>query len=99
MEARELSQCGTLRSWNVFKVIGSEIRHIVGYSPNYQIDIITDEIVRLEYDKKSKTGKAITRAGILYELAGKPIRITTKYHAGLTEFMHHNDCQIRFVRL
>lgn len=98
MEAKSLSQCGSLKGWSIFEVIGTDKRHIIGYSPAYDFDVITQEIAFFEYDKRSKKGRAITKAGILYTLDGRPLLINPRGHPQLREFTEVNQCKIRFIR-
>lgn len=97
MEARSLSECGVLSGWNLFEVSTTQKKHLIGYSPHYQFDVISDEIVSYHYDKKNKAATAITRAGVEYRLQGKPIKVNPKGHPLLIEFMQINQCSIRLI--
>ena len=99
MEARALSECGTLSSWNLFEVIETGAQHLIGFAPNYKFDVITDEIVQISYDKKAKFGTAVTKSGILYELSGKPVRVNLKWHPQAKVFVETYECSIRLVNL
>lgn len=54
MGARSLSECGVLSGWNLFEVSTTQKKHLIGYSPQFQFDVISDEIVSYQYDKKNK---------------------------------------------
>ena len=99
MEARALSECGTLSSWNLFEVIDTGAKHLIGYAPNFKFDVITDEIVNISFDRKSKSGAAVTKTGILYELSGKPVRVNLKWHPQAKVFVESYGCSIRLVKL
>lgn len=99
MEARSLSQCGSLSGWSVFQVVGTNKQHIIGHSQAYGFDVITQELAFFEYDKQSKTGRAITKAGVLYPLQGRPLRFNPRGHPQLREFAQLNHCQIEFIPL
>lgn len=97
MEARSLSECGALSSWALFEVKGAQRQHVIGYSPHYGFDVITQELAFFEYDKRNKSGRAITQAGVLYRLEGRPVRLSFSAHPQLREFMQINDCDIRIL--
>lgn len=97
MEARSLSECGMLKGWSLFEVSDTQKQHVIGHSSHYKFDVISEEIIFYRYDKKAKSAIAITRAGVEYQLQGKPIRINAKGHPLLIEFMQRNQCTIRFI--
>lgn len=97
MEAKALSPTNTLKSWNLFELETTGDKHLIGYSPEYGFDVITPEISFYEYDKKSKTGKAMTRTGTVFLLDGRPQRINPKGHMLLREFMENHSSDIRFI--
>lgn len=98
MEARSLSTCGILSGWSRFEVSSTQKQHLIGYSPYYQFDVISEEIVSFNFDKKTKTATAITSTGVEYQLQGKPIKINPKGHPLLIEFMQINQCTIRLIK-
>ena len=97
MEAKAFSSANILKSWNLFELECNSDKHLIGYCPGYGFDVITPEIAVYEYDKKTKSGKAITRTGTVYELDGRPQRINPKGHLLLREFMEKHASNIRFL--
>lgn len=99
MEARAESECGQLISWGLFEVVETGERHIIGYASHYGFDVITQELAHVDFNASSKTGIAVTKAGILYRLEGKPLKFGVKGHQQLREFVKVHDCRIKVIRL
>jgi hypothetical protein len=97
MEAQDLSHHPTIASWNIFETQNTQAKHIIGYSSHHKFDVITQELAVFEYNPKTKTGRAITKAGSVYVLDGKPMRFNAKGNVLLSEFMIQNKCLITFV--
>jgi hypothetical protein len=99
MEARAKSECGTLVSWGLFEVVETGQKHIIGHASHYGFDVITQELARIDFDRKQKSGWAITHTGIEYALEGKPLKFGIKGHQQLTEFMQQHNCKIKVLKL
>lgn len=99
MEARQTSECGVISSWSLFKNVETGARHLIGYSPNFKFDIISEELAVFEFYRETESGVAITKKGIRYLLSGKPMRINLKRHPLVEEFKIANDCKVRPVKV
>jgi hypothetical protein len=99
MEARAESECGNLISWGMFEVVESGDKHLIGFATGYGFDVITQPIAHIEFNPKSKTGVAVTKTGILYQLASKPLLFGVKGHHLLREFVETHQCAIKVLKV
>jgi hypothetical protein len=99
MEARAESECGQLITWGLFEVIGTGNKHIIGYASAYGFDVITQELAHIDFNAQTKTGTAVTKAGILYHLYGKPLKFGVKGHPQLREFVDIHKCKIKVLKV
>ena len=99
MEARAESECDQLISWGLFEVNESGEKHIIGHASAYGFDVITQALAHIDFNHKTKTGTAITKAGILYHLQGKPLKFGVKGHQQLREFVQLHNCSITVLKV
>jgi hypothetical protein len=99
MEARAESACGELISWGLFEVVETGEQHIIGHATAYGFDVITQVISEFDFNTKTKTGYAITAAGVLYHLQGKPQKFGIKGHQQLREFVENHACTIKVLKV
>lgn len=99
MEARRPSECGVLRSWNLFEVKETGARHLIGYAPAFDMDVITDELVHFSFNRTARSGQAITQKGIVYELSGKPLKLSLKWHPQVREFTETHQCRVKLIKI
>lgn len=99
MEARRPSECGVLSSWNLFEVTDTSARHLIGYAPAFDMDVITEELAHFSFNRAARYGQAITKRGIVYELSGKPVKLSLKWHPQVREFIEINQCRVRLVKI
>ncbi len=99
MEARSESECGYLMSWGLFEVMETGHKHIIGHATAYGFDVITQELVHVDFNPKTKTGVAVTKTGILYHLNGKPLKFGVKGHQQLREFVETHRCRIKVLKV
>jgi hypothetical protein len=99
MEARAESECGQLRTWGLFEVIETGEQHIIGHATAYGFDVITQPLVHVEFNPKTKSGMAVTNNGILYSLQGKPLKFGVKGHEQLREFTTIHNCSIKVLKV